>query len=57
MGLAEIHVFKYSKRKYTVASNMTGQVDGNIKKARSKIVMDMSKVSNANFLSRMIGIN
>ena len=55
MNLSEIHVFKYSKRNYTRAAKMSGQVDGNIKKTRSNIVLDLSKRINEKFLNDFIG--
>lgn len=55
MNLSEIHVFKYSKRNYTRAAKMSGQVDGNIKKIRSNIVLDLSKKLNQKFLKDFIG--
>lgn len=55
MDLSEIHVFKYSKRKYTVASKMEGQVEGAIKKQRSSIVLKLSKELNNKFLEKYKG--
>lgn len=57
MGLTEIHVFKYSKRNYTRAAKMDGQVDGNIKKVRSNIILQLSKKLNKKFLEQYIGKN
>ena len=36
VGFYEVHAFKYSKRKWTLAANMENQVDGNIAQARSE---------------------
>ena len=55
MNLCEIHVFKYSKRKYTVAAKMDGQVDGVIKKERSNQLLKLSKELNSKFLNMYIG--
>lgn len=55
MNLCEIHVFKYSKRKYTVAAKMDGQVDGIVKKERSNQLLKLSKELNKNFLAQYIG--
>lgn len=55
MGLCEIHVFKYSKRNYTKAAKMDGQVDGNIKKERSNIILEISKKENKKFLEQYVG--
>ena len=42
MNLMKLHVFKYSKRNFTVAAKMENQVDGNIKKERSNILLKLS---------------
>lgn len=55
MKLCEVHVFKYSKRKYTVAAKMDGQVDGVIKKERSNEVLKLSKKLNEKFLKGYVG--
>ncbi len=55
MGLTEIHVFKYSKRNYTRAAKMDKQVDGNIKKERSNVVLSLSKRLNKEFLNMYLG--
>lgn len=55
MKLCEVHVFKYSKRKYTLASKMDGQIDGNVKKQRSGEVLKISKDLNSKFLKKYIG--
>ncbi len=55
MGLMKIHVFKYSKRNFTVAARMDGQVDGNIKKQRSNRLLEISKNCTNNQLSKYIG--
>lgn len=54
MGLTEVHVFKYSKRNYTNAAKMSGQVDGNIKKERSRIILDLSNKLNKEFLNKFV---
>lgn len=38
----KMHVFKYSPRKGTVATNMPNQIDGNIKEERSKMLIELS---------------
>ena len=55
MKLCEIHVFKYSKRKYTRASQMDGQVEGTIKKQRSNEILNLSKKLNSKFLEEYVG--
>lgn len=54
MGLSEIHVFRYSKRKYTLASKMDGQVDGNIKKERSQKILEISSELKKEYLNKFI---
>lgn len=55
MGLMKLHVFKYSKRNFTVAAKMDGQVDGNISKQRSIKLLEISKKSEEKELSKYIG--
>lgn len=55
MGLMKLHVFKYSKRNFTVAAKMDGQVDGNISKQRSIKLLEISKKSAEKELSKYIG--
>lgn len=55
MKLTKIHVFKYSKRKYTRASKMDGQVDGNVKKQRSDRILKLSDKLSKEFLSKYVG--
>ena len=55
MNLAKIHVFKYSKRRYTRAAKMDGQVDGNIKKYRSDVLLKLSDELSESFLSNYVG--
>lgn len=54
MNLMNLHVFKYSKRNFTVAAKMDGQVDGNIKKQRSNILIDLSNKQNKEILKNYI---
>jgi len=57
MKLCEVHVFKYSKRKYTLASKMDGQIDGTVKKQRSNEILKLSKELNNSFLNKYLGKN
>lgn len=43
IGFYELHVFKYSRRKGTVADKMPDQIDERIKTARSDILLDYVK--------------
>ena len=54
MGLMKLHVFKYSKRNYTVAAKMDGQVDGNIKKERSNQLLQISREKTKGVLSEYL---
>lgn len=54
-GLSEIHVFKYSKRKYTKAAEMENQIDGNIKKERSEKIIKLSNSLKQSYLKKYIG--
>lgn len=55
MNLSDMHVFKYSKRAYTRAAKMVEQVDGNIKKQRSEILLQMANKSKIAFLNNQLG--
>lgn len=54
MNLMKLHVFKYSKRNWTVAAKMQGQVDGNIKKERSNKLLKISEEYTKNVLKQYI---
>lgn len=53
--LSEIHVFKYSKRKYTKAATMEGQVPGEIKKIRSSRLLLLSKNLKKEYIKKYVG--
>ena len=55
LEITEIHVFKYSKREYTKAANMEGQVLGDIKKERSNKILLLSRQNKEKYLSKYIG--
>ncbi|HHX71006.1 MAG: tRNA (N(6)-L-threonylcarbamoyladenosine(37)-C(2))-methylthiotransferase MtaB [Miniphocaeibacter sp.] len=55
VGFSKIHVFKYSPRSGTKAAKMENQIDGNIKKARSSLLIDESKKLTNQFLNKFIG--
>lgn len=52
---AKTHVFKYSQRDGTKASKMKGQVNGNIKKERSKELREIEEKNTQDFLNKQIG--
>ncbi|MBQ9140987.1 MAG: tRNA (N(6)-L-threonylcarbamoyladenosine(37)-C(2))-methylthiotransferase MtaB, partial [Lachnospiraceae bacterium] len=43
IGFFEMHIFKYSKRKGTIAAGMSGQVQDSIKSVRSNILLELEK--------------
>ena len=51
----ETHVFKYSRRKGTVADAMQGQLTEAVKEDRSRILIEDSRVRKRRFLERQIG--
>lgn len=51
----KLHVFPYSKREGTKAAIMDGQVDENIKKKRVKILIQLSKELEYNYMEKFIG--
>lgn len=55
MKLSDMHIFKYSKRAYTRAAAMQGQIDGVTKKRRSEELQEMAKASKMEFLRENIG--
>lgn len=54
LEITEIHVFKYSKRAYTKAAVMEGQVLGEVKKERSNQILLLSKKNKEKYLSKYI---
>ena len=58
VAFSRVHVFKYSKRKGTRAASLPGQVDGNIKNARSgqliKITDELQKEYEEKFIGRKV---
>lgn len=50
----ELHVFKYSKRKYTPAAKMEDQVDGNTALRRSEILIKRGKVLKKEYMKKFI---
>ena len=54
LELYEIHVFKYSRRKGTVADKMPDQVDERIKNQRSDIILELTAKQKKNFEDKFI---
>jgi threonylcarbamoyladenosine tRNA methylthiotransferase MtaB len=55
MQFARIHVFPFSPRPGTVASQMTGQVSDSMKKERGRQMLALAKESAKNFRQRFLG--
>ena len=55
IGFSQMHIFKYSVRKGTVAEKMPNQVKGNIKKERSNILMELENTMRQKYMSSFIG--
>lgn len=53
--LTKTHIFKYSPRKGTKAAVMQGQLDGNIKEARSKALISLNNINEKAFIQKYIG--
>ena len=53
--LYKIHVFQYSPRKGTRAAVMPNQVDGNIKEARSKRLIELSNENQKMYNQQLVG--
>ena len=53
--LYKMHVFQYSPRKGTRAATMPQQVDGNIKEARSKKLIELSNKNQLQYNENLIG--
>ena len=54
LGLYEIHTFKYSRRKGTVADKMKDQVDERVKNTRSDVVLELTAKQKADFEKKFI---
>ena len=55
IGFSKIHVFKYSRRKGTVADKMPGQVPEQVKTVRSERLMKEEEALGADYRSRFDG--
>ena len=54
IGFTKIHVFPYSIRKGTPASKFKNQVDGNIKKERARILIELSTELEQEYMNKFI---
>ena len=55
--LYKMHVFQYSPRKGTRAAEMSNQIDGNVKEARSKKLIELSNENQLKYNENLIGKN
>lgn len=55
VGFAEMHVFKYSRRKGTKADAMSGQVPDQIKTERSHVLMEIASRMQQEYVSWYVG--
>lgn len=55
IGFYELHVFKYSKRKWTRAAKMENQVDGNISAKRSEKLISIGNELKGKYLNEYLG--
>ena len=55
IGFTKIHVFPYSKRDNTKASEMPNQIDNSIKKKRVRVVLDKSLKYENTYYKKFIG--
>ncbi|MBE5935105.1 MAG: MiaB/RimO family radical SAM methylthiotransferase [Lachnospiraceae bacterium] len=55
INFAEMHIFKYSIRKGTVAARMQNQVNDVEKNNRSKILLDMNSINHKNYINSFVG--
>lgn len=53
----EVHAFKYSKRKWTLAATMDNQVDGNVSQKRSEELISLAKSLKEEYIKNMLGKN
>lgn len=50
----EVHAFKYSKRKWTVAAKMENQVDGAVSQERSEILIGLAQSLKKKYMENML---
>lgn len=55
IGFTKLHVFPYSRRSGTVADKMDNQVDECIKKKRARVLLDLSKELEINYMNKFVG--
>ncbi len=55
VGFYEMHIFKYSKRKGTIAAGLPGQVPDTIKAKRSNVLLELERVQSKEFRAFYVG--
>ncbi len=55
VGFYEMHIFKYSKRKGTIAADMPGQVPDHIKTERSNVLLELERRQSKEFRAFYVG--
>ena len=55
IGFYEVHAFKYSKRKWTVAAKMENQIDGNVAQQRSEKLILLANEMKKEYMNSQIG--
>ncbi|MCI8980201.1 MAG: tRNA (N(6)-L-threonylcarbamoyladenosine(37)-C(2))-methylthiotransferase MtaB, partial [Clostridia bacterium] len=55
VSFADAHVFQYSQRRGTPAAKRAGQISPSVKEVRSKIIIDETRKTRDEFLSRFVG--
>jgi len=55
IGFYEMHIFKFSRRKGTVADQMTGQIDEKVKTVRSNILINLGHKMSDKYCLNFIG--
>lgn len=54
VNFSQMHIFKYSRRKGTVADNMHEQIDERVKTCRSKVLQELTKKQHISYLNGFI---
>ncbi|MBP5331783.1 MAG: tRNA (N(6)-L-threonylcarbamoyladenosine(37)-C(2))-methylthiotransferase MtaB, partial [Lachnospiraceae bacterium] len=54
-GFAKIHIFKYSRRKGTLADKLPDQIDESVKNARSARLQEIDSANHRKYISQFIG--
>lgn len=57
LKLTKVHLFKYSPRKGTKAAEMKDQIDGTVKDKRSKILTELNKENEIEFIKKLVNRN